>query len=182
MSGLLGQFEPDGLPGLLLPHRRPIDCIPVRCNILDLEGNDIAATQLAVDGQIEHRQVAGSPLDLQLGSDRPNVLWPQRWLCPNQLALVPGQALGAVGTAFSFLAWSYSSVTEDDQHASCIRKHQVVGHSIHGIDAAEKVVVRKQLRCSQVMAFFEALSSVPDRHGGLCYGALLGTRTDEARP
>src|SRR5260221_13852254 len=28
---------------------------------------------------------------------------------------------------------------------------------IHGIDAAEKVVVRKQLRRSQVMAFFEAL-------------------------
>src|SRR5262245_8904893 len=29
---------------------------------------------------------------------------------------------------------------------------------IHGIDAAEKVVVRKQLRCSQVKAFFEALA------------------------
>ncbi len=54
--GLLGQFKPDGLPGLLLPHRRPIDRIPARCNILDLEGNDIAATQLAVDGQIEHRR------------------------------------------------------------------------------------------------------------------------------
>ena len=56
LSGLLGQFKPDGLPGLLLPHRRPIDRIPARCNILDLEGNDIAATQLAVDGQIEHRR------------------------------------------------------------------------------------------------------------------------------
>jgi transposase len=29
---------------------------------------------------------------------------------------------------------------------------------IHGIDAAEKVVVRRQLRRSQVMAFFEALA------------------------
>ena len=28
---------------------------------------------------------------------------------------------------------------------------------IHGIDAAEKVVVRKQLRRGQVMAFFEEL-------------------------
>src|SRR6478672_10299784 len=28
---------------------------------------------------------------------------------------------------------------------------------VHGIDAAEKVVVRKQLRRSQVIAFFEAL-------------------------
>ena len=29
---------------------------------------------------------------------------------------------------------------------------------VHGINAAEKVVVRKQLRRSQVMAFFEALA------------------------
>ena len=28
---------------------------------------------------------------------------------------------------------------------------------VHGIDAAEKVVVRKQLRRGQVMKFFEAL-------------------------
>ena len=28
---------------------------------------------------------------------------------------------------------------------------------VHGIDAAEKVVVRKQLRRSQVLAFFKAL-------------------------
>ena len=30
---------------------------------------------------------------------------------------------------------------------------------VHGIDAAEKVVVRKQLRRSQVLAFFKALPS-----------------------
>ena len=29
---------------------------------------------------------------------------------------------------------------------------------VHGIDAAEKVIVRKQLRRGQVMAFFEALA------------------------
>ena len=29
---------------------------------------------------------------------------------------------------------------------------------VHGIDAAEKVVVRKQLRRSKVIAFFEALA------------------------
>jgi hypothetical protein len=52
---------------------------------------------------------------------------------------------------------------------------------IHGIDAAEKVVVRKQLRRSPVMAFFET-ACVPDRHGSLYHSALLGTRTDEARP
>src|SRR5271156_1128065 len=30
---------------------------------------------------------------------------------------------------------------------------------VHGIDAAEKVVVRKQLRRSQVLAFFKALTN-----------------------
>jgi transposase len=28
---------------------------------------------------------------------------------------------------------------------------------VHGIDAAEKVIVRKQLRCGQMLAFFKAL-------------------------
>jgi hypothetical protein len=32
-----------------------------------------------------------------------------------------------------------------------------------------------------VMAFFET-ACVPDRHGSLYHSALLGTRTDEARP
>ena len=45
---------------------------------------------------------------------------------------------------------------------------------VHGIDAAEKVVVRKQLRRSQVLAFFKTLAAVPYRHGGLRHGALLG--------
>jgi hypothetical protein len=37
---------------------------------------------------------------------------------------------------------------------------------VHGIDANEKVVVRKQLRRSQVIAFFEALGARPDYGGG----------------
>ena len=45
---------------------------------------------------------------------------------------------------------------------------------VHGIDAAEKVVVRKQLRRGQVMKFFEALPPCLG-HGGLCNGALLGS-------
>ena len=46
---------------------------------------------------------------------------------------------------------------------------------VHGIDAAEKVVVRKQLRRSQVIAFFAALPPMPGWHGGLRLVALLGT-------
>jgi hypothetical protein len=45
---------------------------------------------------------------------------------------------------------------------------------VHGIDAAEKVVVRKQFRRSQVLEFFKALPRVPYRHGGMRHGPLLG--------
>ena len=45
---------------------------------------------------------------------------------------------------------------------------------VHGIDAAEKVVVRKQLRRGQVIAFFKALPPCLYRDGGLRNGALLG--------
>jgi len=46
---------------------------------------------------------------------------------------------------------------------------------VHGIDAAEKVVVRKQLRRSQVLEFFKALlRCLVCRHGGLRHSLLLG--------
>jgi hypothetical protein len=50
LSGMLRYFEPDGLPGLLLSYRRAIDCIPTRSDIIDLEGDDIAPAQFAIDG------------------------------------------------------------------------------------------------------------------------------------
>ena len=52
---------------------------------------------------------------------------------------------------------------------------------VHGIDAKEKVVARKQLRRSQVITFFKAL---PPCLIGMeaCATALLGARADEAGP
>jgi hypothetical protein len=47
---------------------------------------------------------------------------------------------------------------------------------VHGIDANEKVVVRKRLRRSQVIAYFAVPPPLPYRHGGLCYVAPLGAR------
>src|SRR5712692_7513247 len=50
--------------------------VPVRCHVLDLEGNDITAAQLAVDGQIElpgsatewYRSRLSQPLNLEPGN------------------------------------------------------------------------------------------------------------------
>ena len=75
------QFKTDRSSGLSLAHGRPVGTIAIRGDILDFESDDIAASQFAVDGQIEQCQIAGSLLDLEFGSDRPNMLLPQRWLC-----------------------------------------------------------------------------------------------------
>jgi hypothetical protein len=89
------------LPGLLPSHRRPADCIFVRRNVLDPESDDVASPQLAVDGQIEHRQVAGSSLDLQLAANGPDVFGPERRLRPDQLALFQGMRRIAARVGFS---------------------------------------------------------------------------------
>jgi hypothetical protein len=87
---LFRQLKPDGPTRLLLPHCRAIDRIPARCDVLHPNCDDIAAPQLAVDCQIEHRQVARPSLHLQSGTDRPNMLCPQRRFLADELTLVPG--------------------------------------------------------------------------------------------
>jgi hypothetical protein len=77
LAGLFRQFEPYRPSGLFLAYGRPIDGIAIRRNVLDLKSDDIAASELAVDGQIEHGQITRSLLDLELGPDRPNVFLPQ---------------------------------------------------------------------------------------------------------
>jgi hypothetical protein len=45
---------------------------------------------------------------------------------------------------------------------------------VHGIDATEKVVVRKQLSARPGDEVFYGTAALPGWHGGVCYGALLG--------
>src|SRR6516165_1679335 len=93
LTGLLSHLEPDRLAGLLLAHRRAIDGMSVRRHIFHLEADDVATSQLAVDGQIEHREIARSSFDLQLAPNRPNVSGPKRRVRPCKFALIPGFAV-----------------------------------------------------------------------------------------
>ena len=45
---------------------------------------------------------------------------------------------------------------------------------VHGIDASEKVVVRKQLRRKPGAGVLQSAAALPCRHGGLRHGPLLG--------
>jgi hypothetical protein len=60
---------------------------------IDPDGDHVAATKLAVDCQVEHREVASVAFDLEFSPYRPDVFGSQRWLRTGQLALVPGQRL-----------------------------------------------------------------------------------------
>src|ERR1700730_551172 len=101
LAGVLCQLDPNELPGLLQSDRGQIDRISARRNILDFEGDDIAATQFAVDRQIEHRQVARPSPDLQLGRDRPDVFWPSGGFAPITLLLFQDTRPDFVTTVFS---------------------------------------------------------------------------------
>jgi len=69
LSGLLRHLEPDGLARLLLVDSRTIDGVTMRSNVLHLQADNVTASELAIDGEIEHGQVACSPRDLQLGAN-----------------------------------------------------------------------------------------------------------------
>jgi hypothetical protein len=58
-------------------------------DIVDTQPDQIAATQLAIDGEIEKRKVSGSMIQLQANPDRPDFLQLQRGLLTEQFAVVP---------------------------------------------------------------------------------------------
>ena len=70
------------------------DCEPPKPRIeaVRVVGDDVTATKLAVDRQIEHGKVASVAFDLEFSSDRPDEFGSQRRLRPAQLALGPRHA------------------------------------------------------------------------------------------
>ena len=113
LAGLFGDLEPYRPAGFLLADRRSLNGVPVRGDVLDFESDDIATAQLAVDGEIEQRQVALAVCHLELGADRPDVFWPERRFGSGQLALVPRDALRGGLIAFCMVVLL---VGENDQH------------------------------------------------------------------
>ena len=49
MSGWLGDLEPNGPPRLSLAHHRSINGIAVGRNVIDLDGANVATTELAIN-------------------------------------------------------------------------------------------------------------------------------------
>lgn len=62
-------------------------------DVVHAQVDEIAAPQLAVDGQIEHGEVTDRMGILQVDADGPDVLRLERGLLADELSLVPGFAL-----------------------------------------------------------------------------------------
>jgi hypothetical protein len=54
--------------------------------------DEIAAAKLAIDSQVEHREIADGIRILKVDSDRPNIFRLERWFLADELALVPSVA------------------------------------------------------------------------------------------
>jgi hypothetical protein len=72
LPGHVGQLETNRPTGLALPGVCAVNRVAVGCHVIDVERHEIAAAQLAIDGEIEERQVADASFQLQSGTDGPH--------------------------------------------------------------------------------------------------------------
>jgi hypothetical protein len=87
-SGRFGQLELDRPLRLSLHyHRTSQDLVAMR-DVAHPQIHKVAPAQLAVDRQVEHRQISNLMGVLKLNSNCPDVLRLQRWFLPDQLAFV----------------------------------------------------------------------------------------------
>jgi hypothetical protein len=90
---LFGDFELDRSAGFPLDHRGAVPDSAPDAHIADLEPHEVAAPQLAVEGQIEQSEVASTLFELKPDADCPDLLWLQRALLADEAVLVPGGAM-----------------------------------------------------------------------------------------
>ena len=76
-----------------MSDRRAIRRVAAGGDILDPDGNDVTATKLAVDRQIEHGVVTKSAFDLELRPDRPDVFGRSGGFAPVSFPLFHGTRL-----------------------------------------------------------------------------------------
>jgi hypothetical protein len=100
---LFGQLELDWAVGFLLDHDGAVAHAAADADVVHLQAHEIAASQLAVDSEIEHGEVALAAYELPANPYGPNVLRPQRTLLTEQVASVPcgviAQSADEVGDA-----------------------------------------------------------------------------------
>jgi hypothetical protein len=99
-SGLFRELKLNRTTGLVLDYRRALSDAAARSYVIDPKADEVAAAKLAVDGEVEHRQIAFAALHLKSNTNGPDLFRPQETLLANERALVPCCAGSAVGFDF----------------------------------------------------------------------------------
>ena len=86
---LLSDLELHRPAGLFLDHCGSIANSPADEHVIYRQQYEVTAPELAVDRQIEHREIALSALQLEADSNRPNILRLQGTLLADQASFVP---------------------------------------------------------------------------------------------
>src|SRR5690348_5511040 len=86
---LFSYFELDRSAGLVLNHGRAIPHPAAEAHVIYPEGDQSAAAQLAVDRDVEQREIAAMVFELKPDPDCPDLLRLERTLLADQPTLVP---------------------------------------------------------------------------------------------
>jgi len=86
---LFGDLKLDGPHCFLLDNGRSIPDRTTRPKVLDSQSDAIPSTELAIDGEIEQRQLSDCPTHFETNSDRSYIFRLKRPLLANENTFVP---------------------------------------------------------------------------------------------
>ena len=99
-AGLFGDLKLNRTAGLVLDNRRSVSHATARSYVVDPKADEIAATKLAINGEVEQRQIAFAALYLKADTDGPHLFRPKGVLLANETAFVPCDAGSVVALDF----------------------------------------------------------------------------------
>jgi hypothetical protein len=95
--GLLHDFELDRSPCLFLDHGATVSHPAASAYVVDLQADEIATSELAVDREVEQGKISFPTLQLKPNPNGPDIFRLERALLADQAALVPGSPLARNG-------------------------------------------------------------------------------------
>jgi hypothetical protein len=94
---LLRDFELDWSPCLFLNHSATVPHPAAGAYVVDLQADEIAASELAVDRKVEQGEISFPALQLKPNPNGPDIFRLERALLADQAALVPGSPFARNG-------------------------------------------------------------------------------------
>jgi len=146
LSSLIGQLETYRPPRLLLANGCSIQRVTAWSNVIDADGDNVAAAKFAVDRQVEECKIPLLALDLQLGSNRSNLARPQRRFCADKFSFLARHAnwlakrIGnvLVPRSVSILEVEARTVRMIFRRYAEIGSVRALGHELYGLGVISK--------------------------------------------